>query len=221
MQGITGKEDKWSRRLPVYLVLDCSGSMSGEPVEAVQMALQTLVSDLLDDSQAIETIWLSVIIFNNKAEQIVPLTEIDSFQPPSLSAGGTTSLGEAINLLLKCLDNDTRASSENSKGDYEPLVFLMTDGMPTDNWENAAEKLKQRRLGNIIGCAAGPEAEEDILKRIANSVIRLQDVSPGTLGAFMTWVSASISMAFSSVQHQDMPAEISPLLNDDRIVIVP
>ena len=55
------------RRLPVYLVLDVSGSMSGEPIEAVRMGLKQLLSDLQDNPQALETVWLSVITFGSSA----------------------------------------------------------------------------------------------------------------------------------------------------------
>ena len=41
------------RRLPVYLVLDTSGSMYGEPIEAVNNGLHTLISTLSSDPYAL------------------------------------------------------------------------------------------------------------------------------------------------------------------------
>ena len=58
------------RRLPVYLVLDTSGSMTGEPIEAVRQGVKALLADLRGDPQALETAYLSVITFNNTAQQI-------------------------------------------------------------------------------------------------------------------------------------------------------
>lgn len=43
------------RRLPVYLLLDCSGSMSGEPIEAVKQGIKALLTELKGDPQALET----------------------------------------------------------------------------------------------------------------------------------------------------------------------
>ncbi|MGH8473151.1 MAG: VWA domain-containing protein, partial [Gammaproteobacteria bacterium] len=63
------------RRLPVYLVLDTSGSMSGEPIEAVKNGVQILVSTLRQDPYALETAFLSVITFDSSAKQVVPLTD--------------------------------------------------------------------------------------------------------------------------------------------------
>ena len=80
------------RRLPVYLLLDCSGSMSGEPIEAVKSGMQMLLSGLRQDPQALESAYLSVITFDSSAKQLVPLTDLASFQMPDIVASGTTAL---------------------------------------------------------------------------------------------------------------------------------
>lgn len=63
------------RHLPVYLVLDTSSSMSGEPILAVRNGLDMLVSTLRQDPYALETAFLSVITFDTDARQLLPLTE--------------------------------------------------------------------------------------------------------------------------------------------------
>src|SRR5437667_12247941 len=92
------------RRLPVYLVLDVSGSMTGEPIEACRQGVKALLADLRSDPQALETAYLSVITFHNTAQQVCPLTELTTFTEPTLAATGTTALGEALKLLDRCLD---------------------------------------------------------------------------------------------------------------------
>ena len=187
------------RRLPVYLLLDCSGSMSGEPIEAVRQGLRMLVSDLRGDPQALETAYLSVITFASSAQQVCPLTELMMFQEPNLDASGSTSLGDALKLLEQCLDNEVRKSSATQKGDWKPLVFLMTDGQPTDNWEMAADSLKRKKVGNIIACAAGSGADSQILKRITEVVVEIHNLQPDSLRAFFKWVSSSIKTTSQSV----------------------
>ena len=63
------------RRLPVYLLLDTSGSMHGEPIEAVKNGVQTLLTTLKQDPYALETAYVSVITFDSSARQAVPLTD--------------------------------------------------------------------------------------------------------------------------------------------------
>lgn len=82
------------RRLPVYLLLDISGSMHGEPIEAVRSGLSLLVTELRKNPYALETAYLSVITFGSDAKQIVPLTEFPAFQQPILEAKGLTAMRE-------------------------------------------------------------------------------------------------------------------------------
>ena len=144
------------RRLPVYLLLDCSGSMSGEPIAAMEMGLKTLMGDLRNDPQALETVWLSVITFASSAEQIIPLTDINDFLPPELAASGTTALGEAVDLLADRIRTEVRVTRADQKGDWKPLVFVLTDGEPTDDWQKSVENFRLRGLATIVACGAGP-----------------------------------------------------------------
>jgi uncharacterized protein YegL len=188
------------RRLPVYLVLDCSGSMSGEPIEAVRQGVKALVADLRTDPQALETAYLSVITFSSSAQQVCPLTELMSFQEPNLDASGSTAMGEGLKLLEQCVDREVLKSTPTQKGDWKPLVFLMTDGQPTDSWESAADRLKQKKISNIIACAAGPGADSSLLKRVTEMVVELNNLQPDTLKAFFKWVSSSIKTTSQSIQ---------------------
>src|SRR6516162_7976963 len=98
------------RRLPVYLVLDVSGSMTGEPIEACRQGLKALLADLRGDPQALETAYLSVITFSSGAQQVCPLTELTAFQEPTLTASGSTDLAAALNTLEQCVDREVRKS---------------------------------------------------------------------------------------------------------------
>ncbi len=190
---------EFSRRLPVYLLLDTSGSMSGDPIEAVKQGMKALISELRGDPQALETAYLSVITFNSSARQVSPLTELMLFKEPQINAGGATALGAALRLLTECINSEVKKSTESQKGDWKPLVFLLTDGAPTDDWRQAAEELKKVKPANIIACAAGAYADTTVLKEITECVIMMNTLSAGDLAQFFAWVSGSIKMSSKSL----------------------
>src|SRR5690606_33692841 len=135
------------------------GSMSGEPIEAVKNGVQVLVSTLRQDPYALETAYISVITFDSNVQQLVPLTDLASFQPPSISASGGTSLGGGLKLLAESIDREIAKSTPEQKGDWKPLVFIMTDGVPTDDWQRGLTEFKNRKTGIVVACAAGSGAD--------------------------------------------------------------
>jgi uncharacterized protein YegL len=191
------------RRLPVYLVLDCSGSMTGQPIEAVRQGVKALISDLQGDPMALETTFLSVITFASGAEVVTPLTDLCSFAEPILTAFGSTDLGAALNLLIADMQANVKKSTPEQKGDYRPLVFLMTDGQPTDAWEAAAQALRSAKPANVICCAAGPLADVACLQKISETVVQLDNLQPEQLRKLFRWVSSSIKVASVAASAND------------------
>jgi uncharacterized protein YegL len=189
------------RRMPVYLMLDVSGSMSGAPIMAVEQGVQLLHNELLAQPQAVEMVHLSVITFGSSASQVIPLTPITNFTPPPLSAGGATALGAALRELGRALDREIIPTTASKKGDYKPLIFLLTDGEPTDSWEPELAALNSRRekkAGSIIALGCGDSVNTGVLRQITGSVLLMTDVTPDNLKAFFKWVSASVTTASKS-----------------------
>jgi uncharacterized protein YegL len=187
------------RKLPVYLLLDTSGSMHGEPIEAVRNGMQTLVSALRQDPHALESAYLSVITFAETAAQVVPLTELAQFQIPTLTASGTTSMGAALTLLAERVQQEVAKTKIDQKGDWKPIVFMMTDGSATDDLTAGIAAIKAAKIGALIACAAGPAADTTELQRITDSVVKLDTTDSNTIRAFFKWVSASIATTSQKV----------------------
>ncbi len=68
------------RRLPVYLLIDTSGSMRGESIHSVNVGVQAMLSALRQDPYALESVHISIITYDNEAREYVPLTALADFQ---------------------------------------------------------------------------------------------------------------------------------------------
>ena len=75
----------------------------------------------------------------------------------------------------------------------------MTDGAPTDDWKKGLDRLNQVKTGVIVACAAGHNANTDILKQITEVVVELATTDASAIKAFFKWVSASVSSGSQKV----------------------
>ena len=194
------------RRLPVYFLLDTSGSMNGEPIQALNNAISGMVNSLRSDAQASETLWISLITFNSKVNELVPLTELPSLQLPEIEEPkGATNTGKALEFLYTKVLKDIRKGTPTQKGDWRPLLFLFTDGKPSDPllYSQMIPKIKSLNFGAIVGCAAGIKGDNDKLKDLTDTVVHLDTADSTTLKQFFNWVSDTIEQGNKSMGTTD------------------
>jgi uncharacterized protein YegL len=193
-------DEQFNRRLPVYLLIDHSGSMAGAKIVQVNQGIQLLYTELMNDPRSAATVNISIIPFESQAYQM-DLVPIQQFTAPQFSAGGGTALGAALKLLNDSLDSDLITNQPGQKGDYKPLVFLLTDGQPGDSWQGEAQRLKSRTTGktaNVVALAIGPDADVNMLKQVTDTVLKIEIVDGEILRKFFIWVTASIKVASAS-----------------------
>ena len=185
-----------SRRLPVYILIDTSGSMKGEPIESVKVGLSDMIASLRLDPYALETACISIITYDREVKQILPLTELESLQLPEIVCpdSGPTHTGAALNVLCDCYDREVNMGSREQKGDWMPLLFLLTDGKPSDLmvYDDAIKRVKQHQFTNIVACAAGPKAKIEPLKKLTENVFTLDTMDSSTFKKFFQWVTLNV-----------------------------
>lgn len=185
-----------ARRLPVYLLIDTSGSMKGEPIESVKVGIEAMLSTLRNDPYALETVSISIITYDKDVNQLIPLTPIDDLQMPEISTpdSGPTHMGAALEMLCEKVDKEVNKGSKEQKGDWMPLLFLMTDGKPSDiqAFNNVIPKVKNNNFATIVCCAAGPKAKTEELRLLSDKVYQIDTLDSASLMKFFKWVSGII-----------------------------
>ena len=201
------------RRLPIYFLVDVSESMVGEPIEQVQNGMRTIIQELRVDPYALETAFVSIIAFAGKVTSLSPLTELYKFYPPTFPIGGGTSLGVAMNYLMDDLDRSIQKTTIEVKGDWKPIIFLFTDGTPTDDVTDAFNRwnANYKKSCNLIAISIGDNVNTQILGQISDNVLRLKDTGPESFNQFFKWVTASIKATTVSVtDYSDDEVKLAP-----------
>lgn len=191
------------RRLPVYLLIDTSGSMKGEPIESVKVGIESMIATLRQDPYALETVNISIITYDKDVKAILPLTPLEDLQLPNIVTpdSGPTHTGAALKKLCSQVEQEVKLSTPEQKGDWMPLLFIMTDGHPSDImvYNQVIPKIKKMKFASIIACAAGMKAKIEPLKQLTDQVYSLDTLDSSNFKKFFKWVSDLIEVGNKSV----------------------
>jgi len=187
------------RRLPVFLLIDSSTSMKGEAIDAVNSGLKTLFKDLRSNPFALETVFLSVISFNTTAQIVRPFDDLLRTDDLTIEAKGQSNFGLGLELLISELNENVKKSTKDTKGDWKPLVFFMTDGRPSGAWKKRLKEFLALKVGKWVICACGMKSNMEIIESMGGSIVILNNKNEHSIHEFFKWVSNSISSHSKSI----------------------
>jgi len=148
------------QRMLLQLVLDTSSSMDGAPIRLLNEALAELAEHLRTDVQMSSIAHVSIITFGHDGVTAwrgrerapagtSPFVPAGQLQVPELTAGGVTPMVEAVELAMDCVAREKAMLKDGGLGYYCPLIWLISDGIPTDrdgrmatNWQLLPAKIK-------------------------------------------------------------------------------
>ena len=191
--------DNPSPRCPCLLVLDTSGSMDGEPIQQLNRGVQEFIQALQTDEVAACSVEVAILAAGGHVEEILPFTTVMNLDYNStFYANGMTPLGLAVNKGLEMLEERKAEYQHNGVAYYQPWLVVISDGSPTDSWEEAANKSKNLSENRkLVALMVGVnDADMDTLSKFSSRpALKLDGLK---FSDFFQWLSASMSRVSSS-----------------------
>ena len=151
------------KSIPVILLLDTSTSMSGEKINKLNKAVETMVDEFRKVQTMEKFIKIAIITFgNNRVVLHTPLTEVDKVNFNPLTTGGMTPMGTALRMAKDMIEDKSIIKSR----DYRPAVVLVSDGQPNDEWRKPLDDFVntgRTKKCDRLALAIGRDADMDVL----------------------------------------------------------
>lgn len=222
---------KEGRALPVFILLDVSGSMKGEKIETVNIALKEMINSFKKIENPKGIIELCLITFGGSQVNVIKeLSQLKDSDVYTLTANGNTPMGMAFEKVAEMIEDKNVVSSRA----YTPTIVLISDGNPTDYnparksieeimaWESLMKIHSGIRCSKATKLAMGIGGDVDIniLKAFINNneipVISAKDNN--TISKFFEWVTMSVSVRSVSSNPNQAQLEDTYMFDKDEIL---
>ena len=165
-----------TRKVPICLVLDISGSMGERDgtrltkIEELNKNVRDFIQFVRNNAKARAICDLSIISFGDEVTVVNGYSHIESVKDTQFNANGPTPLGEAMKKALELLELRRSYYKQHEIEHYKPILMLMTDGEPTDNYhasaKEVAEKVNQNKI-KILPFVIGKNTDSKALSEFS------------------------------------------------------
>ena len=229
--GLNSYVAREPRPLPIFILADTSGSMRGEKINELNLALREMLTALNEADDIRGKFQLSIISFGGEVRLVQPLEDIIGLSLPELTAAGNTPMGQAFEAVQEMIEDREIVTSRP----YTPTIVLISDGIPTDcseemyrrknyfDWEPLKNLHSGERSAKCqrLALGIGEDADTEMLKAFIDNpevpVIRTKDASG--IAKFFRWVTMSTVARMHSVNPNETSV-VAPLFDIDAEDIV-
>ena len=213
-----GIESPNEPHMACVLLLDTSGSMSGTAIQSLNAGINSFKSQTSLDETAQRRVDIAIIEFNSSAQVVQEFTPISEMQPVSLTARGSTCMGEGVNLAIDKVKERNRFYNQMGTPCFKPWIFMITDGEPTDSIDYAVQRVQDEERKGTHGklkfwSLAVQGANKNTLRRFSDRVMELQGFD---FTGIFNWMSESmVAISVSRVGHDiamtsELPQNVVP-----------
>jgi uncharacterized protein YegL len=192
--------DNTEERTPCVLLIDCSASMDGTPMNQVNAGLKEFERAIKADPSTAARVVVSVVGFGFAGKEEVKIvedwTDADKFTAPKLTAQGVTPMGKGMDIALDEVEKIKKTLRGNGITYKRPWIFLMTDGQPTDSgWEKSADRcaaaIKAKQV--VLWALTTEPNSSDKLARFVGLGNPIFDIKGADLKSMFVWLSSSLA----------------------------
>lgn len=194
--------DNYEQKCLCVLVLDVSGSMTGERINELNRGLDEFHRQVRNDEIAAQRLEVCIIAFNSNIKCIQEPALIDKFVMPILKARGTTKLVDAVREAVKKVESRKQWYKETGQSYYRPFIILITDGSPDSDQDiegltfELNEAVNDKRL--MFFPIGVQDANMQILRQISHPATPPMMLRGLNFIAFFQWLSNSIGIITKS-----------------------
>lgn len=209
-----------ARPLPVIILADVSGSMSVDgKIDALNVALSELLRSFTQEDSGRAEVQVAVITFGGEVSCHLPLTPARRATLAPFAASGSTPMGAAFVQARSLIEDKEQISGRA----YTPAIVLVSDGMPTDNWQPSLANLlgesrasKAQRFALGIGADADPSVLKAFLNDPEAKVYAAHEA--GEIKTFFRWVTLSVAARSRSANPNDTNGIPLPPVDLDELL---
>ncbi|MYA51127.1 MAG: VWA domain-containing protein [Chloroflexi bacterium] len=188
-------------RCPVLIIADCSGSMSGRPIDAMNQGVDDLYQAIVDDEIARNRVEVALLSFSTEARVERDFGTVDEWDKTRMRAGGSTNMHLAIEQGCDLLEERKEQYRRGGVPYFRPIMVVFSDGLPTSprsEMERANQRLVDMENENrltIFKVGVNGAAVQAMVRTLPNPNSRFQPQQLDNLrfSDFFVWLSKSVS----------------------------
>lgn len=200
--------ENYEQKCLCVLVLDVSGSMSGEPIQELNKGLQDFYEEISNDPTTSQRLEVALVTFSHIVNTIQPPALVENFTMPELIASGSTATVDAVRDAIDVVAARKAWYKTTNQAYYRPWIILMTDGVPDrdQDVDGLAQQIKQDTQNKkyvFLPIGVGKDANKALLEKIQGGIapMKLQGTK---FGSFFKWLSASMGTVVNSTEGQQV-----------------